>query len=232
VIHPGDIIESLLHYFFPHVCDLCGTDIITRDSCLCGRCLAELPETGFEKLVGNPVERKFYGRLPVEQASAHLYFGKSSRVAELVHQVKYRSNRQLGLQLGKLMGNSLLLSGRFLPDIMIPIPLFNKRERSRGYNQSLLLCEGIAAYLNIPVRNDVILRPEHTETQTKKGRIERWKNIEGRFLVAEPEVIRGKHVLLVDDVITTGATIESCGAEILKVNGTSLSIATLCVAFS
>lgn len=232
MIHPGDIIESLLHYFFPHVCDLCGSDVLAKNSCLCGRCIAEMPETGFEKMEGNPVERKFYGRLPLQHASAHLYFGKSSLVAELVHQVKYRSNKQLGLQLGQLMGNSLLLSGRFLPDIIIPIPLFKKRERARGYNQSLLLCEGIAAYLKVPVRNDIIIRPEHTETQTKKGRVERWKNIEGRFMLAEPEILRGKHVLLVDDVITTGATLESCGTEILKIAGTRLSIATLCIAFS
>lgn len=227
-----EIKESLLHLLFPHICDGCGSDLISKESVLCMRCIEALPQTDFEFHPGNPVEKKFYGRLPLQHASAFCYFGKESLMQQMVHQVKYRGNRELGIQLGKLMGDALKKAGRFDVDVLIPLPLFPDKERKRGYNQSLLLCEGIATQLNKPVLKDIISRPQHTETQTKKGRIERWKNIEGKFSLISPEAIRQKHVLLVDDVITTGATIESCGSELLKADDVKLSVAALCYAYS
>jgi ComF family protein len=238
-----EIKQSLLHLIFPHTCDGCGVSLGGHDGCLCLRCADALPETNFDHWPGNPVERKFYGRLPLEHAAAQYYFAKDSLLQHLVHQLKYKGNKELGLQLGRMMGDSLKRSGRFTPrsiapglnpeqliDLLIPLPLFPARERKRGYNQSAVLCEGIAEVLHIPIGYNIIIRPEHTETQTRKGRIERWKNIEGKFILTNPGIIAGKHVLLVDDVITTGATLESCGAALLQAGDAKLSVACLCTA--
>jgi ComF family protein len=226
------ILSSLLHLLFPHLCDGCGSDLLGKDSSLCLKCISTLPITGFEKLEGNPIEKKFYGRIPLDNATAQFYFGKSSRMQELMHLLKYRNHRELGIQLGRLMGDSLQRSGRFNVDAIIPLPLFHDREKKRGYNQSFLLCEGIRESLQKPILNNVITRPLHTETQTKKGRIERWKNIEGKFLLKDPTSIKGMKLLLVDDVITTGATLEACGSELLKAGISGLNIAALCYAYS
>lgn len=225
-----DISESLLQIVFPHVCSGCGSDLLSVESNLCLRCIDALPETDFEKHENNPVEKMFMGRLDLESAAASYYFTKESLVQHLMHQFKYKQNRDLGLQLGRMMGYQLMQSGRFKTDALIPLPLFPGKEKRRGYNQSVLLCEGIAESFNVPVFNDVIIRPEHTETQTKKGRIERWKNMEGKFFLTKPEKIEGKQLLLIDDVVTTGATLEACGAELRKAGNVRLSIATLCFA--
>lgn len=117
-----------------------------------------------------------------------------------------------------------------MPDVLVPLPLYPKKEKQRGYNQSILLCKGIAEVLALPVIDKAVIRPHHTETQTKKGRIDRWLNMEGKFLLKHPSMIKNKHVLLVDDVITTGATLEACGEEILKAEGALLSVASFAVA--
>jgi ComF family protein len=226
-----EIKESFLHVVFPHVCDGCGSDLLNIESRLCIRCLASLPETNFEIHPNNPVEKDFWGRLPIISGSAHLYFTKESLVQHLMHQLKYRGNKDLGVQLGRIMGNALKSSNRFNNvDALIPLPLFPSKEKKRGYNQAKVLCDGIAEIMNLPVLSNVIIRPQHTETQTKKGRIERWKNIEGKFKLIDPIAIHNKHLLLIDDVVTTGATLEACGNELLSVNNVKLSVATLCIA--
>ena len=226
-----EIKESILHVVFPHVCDGCGSDLLNVESRLCIRCLASLPETNFEIYPNNPVEKDFWGRLSIISGSAHLYFTKESLIQHLMHQLKYKGNKELGLQLGRIMGAALKLSNRFNGiDALIPLPLFPSKERKRGYNQAKVLCDGIAEVLHLPVLSNVIIRPQHTETQTKKGRIERWKNIEGKFKLANSEAIQNKHLLLVDDVVTTGATLEACGNELLVAQNVKLSVATLCVA--
>jgi ComF family protein len=190
-----------------------------------------LAETNFEIHPNNPVEKDFWGRLPIVNASALLYFTKESLVQQLMHQLKYKGNKDLGLQLGRLMGNALKNAARFNEiDALVPLPLFPSKEKKRGYNQATILCEGIAEILSLPVLNEVITRTQHTETQTKKGRIERWKNIEGKFQLIDPQAIQNKHLLLVDDVVTTGATLEACGNELLTAENVKLSVATLCVA--
>lgn len=226
-----EIKESLLHVVFPHVCDGCGSDLLNIESRLCIRCLSSLPETNFEIHPNNPVEKDFWGRLPLINAAAHLYFTKESLVQHLMHQLKYKGNKDLGLQLGRLMGNALKNVSRFNKiDALVPLPLYPSKEKKRGYNQATVLCEGIAEILSVPILNKVITRPQQTETQTKKGRIERWKNMEGKFQLIDPLAIKDKHLLLVDDVVTTGATLEACGNELLNAPNVKLSIATLCVA--
>jgi ComF family protein len=224
-----DIKESLLQLVFPHVCDGCGSDLLNLESQLCLRCLYALPETNFEKHAGNPVEKNFWGRLPLQSATAQYYFTKESLMQRLMHQFKYKGNKDLGLQFGRLMGISLRDSKRFdNVDALIPLPLFPSKEKKRGYNQAAILCEGIAEIIPLQVLNNVIARPQHTDTQTKKGRIERWKNIEGKFELVNSSAIENKHLLLIDDVVTTGATLEACGIELLKMKNVRLSIATLC----
>ena len=226
-----EIKESLLHVVFPHVCDGCGSDLLNIESRLCIRCVASLPETNFEQHTGNPVEKIFWGRMPLVNAAAHFYFTKESLMQHLMHQFKYKSNKDLGMQLGRMMGNALKSSNRFNSiNALVPLPLFPSKEKKRGYNQATVLCEGMSEVLSLPVLNNVVTRPQHTDTQTKKGRIERWKNIEGKFQLIDSRAIQNKHLLLVDDVVTTGATLEACGNELLAAENVKLSIATLCVA--
>src|SRR5258705_5235153 len=226
-----EIKDSLLQVVFPHVCDGCGSDLLNIESRLCIRCVASLPETNFEQHASNPVEKTFWGRIPLLNAAAHFYFTKESLMQRLMHQFKYKGNRDLGLQMGRMMGYSLKSSNRFTGiSGLVPLPLFPFKEKKRGYNQATILCEGMAEILSLPILNNIITRPEHTETQTKKGRIERWRNIEGKFHLINSGLIQNKHLLLVDDVITTGATLESCGNELLTAENVKLSVATLCVA--
>lgn len=226
-----EIKESVLNLFFPHVCAGCGSDLLDIQNSLCLKCINNMPQTQFHLHAGNPVEKHFWGRITVTNATAQYYFTKESLMQHLMHQLKYKGNKELGLFMGKLMGHQLLQAERFAGiNALIPLPLFPAKERKRGYNQATVLCKGIAAVMNIPVWEDVIIRNEHTETQTKKSRVERWQNMEGKFELINPEKIRNKHLLLVDDVVTTGATLEACGHELLQQGNTKLSIATLCYA--
>jgi ComF family protein len=227
-----EIKESFLHLLFPHVCTGCGSDLLSEESMLCMRCMDAMPETSFELHSNNPVEKKFWGRLPLVSATAQFYFTKESLMQHLMHQFKYKGNKELGLQFGRIMGDQLQRSDRFHIDALIPLPLFPVKEKRRGYNQATVLCNDMADNMKIPVLDKVIIRPQHTETQTKKGRIERWKNMEGKFVLTNAKAISNKHVLLIDDVVTTGATLEACGNELLKAENVQLSVATLCVTSS
>ncbi len=214
---------------FPHICAGCGTDNLPRQSSLCLRCITALPDTNFEYHPGNPVEKLFWGRIPLAAATAQFYFAKETLVQRLVHRFKYKGELELGRQLGRLMGDRIKQSGRFDADALVPLPLFPAKEKKRGYNQSLILCRGMSESMRVPVLDKIITRPRPTGTQTRKGRIERWENMEGKFLLREPAIISGRHILLVDDVVTTGATLEACGSELLRAGNVKLSLATLCV---
>lgn len=212
------------------MCAGCGTDQLSRESPICLDCLSSLPATLFHMHGNNPVEKIFWGRLPVTCATAQYYFTKESLVQRLLHQLKYRGNRDLGTFLGRMMGQQLAQSNRFLQvEALVPLPLFPARERSRGYNQAALLCAGIAEFLQKPVLQHAVVRKTPTATQTRKSRLQRWQNMEDRFELREGAGLEGKHLLLVDDVVTTGATLEACGRELLKAPDVRLSIATLCL---
>ena len=227
-----EIKDSLLHLAFPHVCEGCGTDNLQLEHLLCLRCSSSLPSTNFHLHANNPIEKIFWGRIPLTCATAQYYFTKESLMQHLMHQFKYKGNEEVGLFLGKLMGWAMKESNRFTNiDALIPLPLHKSKEHKRGYNQAAVLCEGISSVTNKPVWKDVVARPEQTETQTKKHRVERWQNMEGKFLLVNEPAIEDKHVLLVDDVVTTGATLEACGSELLKAKNLQLSIATLCFSF-
>ncbi len=176
------------------------------------------------------MEKKFWGRIALASAMSELYFSKGSMVQNMIHEFKYRGNKKAGHFFGNLMGKSLLNSNRFSIDVIIPLPLFERKEKLRGFNQAEILCNGIGEILNKPVVKNNVIRKVFTETQTKKHRIERWKNVEGIFYVSNPKELEGRHILLVDDVITTGATIDACATEILKIKNITLSVASLAIA--
>ncbi len=175
----------------------------------------------------------FWGRIPLTSATAQFYFTRHSGIQQLMHELKYRGNKDLGIYLGRIMGSQLAATHRFrYVDALIPLPLFAAKEKKRGFNQAELLCRGMGEVMNVGVLKNVVSRISHTETQTKKNRTERWQNMKGRFRVNDQEALRGKHVLLVDDVVTTGATLEACGKVILEAENCRVSIATLCISSS
>ena len=220
--------RDLLHLFFPHYCEGCGNDNVEDNQFLCLQCLAKLPETNFFKAPGNPVEKTFYGRLPVHAAGAAYYFTKDSLIQHLVTELKYKNKRDLGIYLGRLTALQLAQSDRFSDiAVIIPLPLNDKRLQERGYNQAALIAEGISSVLDIPVSTKAVKRKLFTETQTKKDRVSRWQGMQNVFEVSHLKALEGKHVLLVDDIVTTGATLEACGSAVLQVTGTKLSIATV-----
>lgn len=220
--------RSLLHIFYPHLCAGCGNNSLHEDQLLCTRCTNDLPLTGFHYFPDNPVENIFRGRIPVTSATAWLYFTKDSSTQRLIHLLKYKNRQEIGIHFGRKLGKALITCGRFDDiDLLVPLPLFAARERKRGYNQAAVICKGISDSMGLPVNTRIISRSLQGGTQTQRTRIERWQNITGGFVLNDPSSIEGKHVLLVDDVITTGATLEACGQELLKAEKTRLSIVAL-----
>lgn len=206
--------------------------MIDKENFICLQCIHDLPVTNFAMHANNPLEKKFWGRLSLTSAMSELYFSKDSIVQNMIHEFKYRGNKKIGQYFGNMIGRSLLNSNRFDVDVIVPLPLFIRKEKMRGFNQAEILCDGIAEMIKRPVISKNVIRKFFTESQTRKHRIERWKNVEGIFFVNDKKSLEGKHILLVDDVVTTGATLEACGIEILKVAGTKLSVAALAMAVS
>lgn len=213
------------HLFYPHNCEGCGTDMIGDDYFLCAKCMHALPVTGFFAKPGNPVEKLFYGRVPVTNAGASFYFTKDSLLQHLLIQLKYKGNKESGFFLGRAMGYALQQSARFSDiDLLVPLPLHPKKKHTRGYNQAALICEGISEVWHKPFAPDALTRTHFTSTQTRQNRVSRLRNMENVFGVLDADLIKDKHVLLIDDVITTGATLESCTAAMLAVEGVKVSI--------
>jgi ComF family protein len=223
--------NGLTQLFFPHTCYGCGSDLLSEESLLCLRCLNDLPETNFAKHANNPIEKIFWGRIPVITAMTGFYFSKHAIIQTLIHQLKYKGKKEVGVFLGNRLAMQLKDSNRFNQiDALIPLPLFPDKLKKRGYNQAAVIADGMSEVLGIPVLNNIITRKLFTETQTRKGRTDRWQNVKESFALLNYEAIQNKHVLLVDDVITTGATTEACGSVLLSANNVSLSIAALAFA--
>lgn len=220
--------EDFWFLFFPHVCDACGSALHKNEGPVCFKCLYELPRTDYCKDLENPVFDLFTGRLKIEKATALFTFHKGSRFRKLLHSLKYKNKPEIGVLLGKELGAEMLKSKNFGGiDFIIPVPLHPNRQKQRGYNQSEMIGEGISKVTKIPLLINNLIRDKETVTQTKMTKEERWKNVSGKFFVSNSEQIKNKHILLVDDVLTTGSTIEACGEILLSVEGLKLSIAVL-----
>jgi ComF family protein len=221
-------IKDFWFLLFPHVCEACGNILYKNEETICIKCLYELPRTDYCYDEENPVTILFTGRLNISKATALFSFHKGSRFRKLLHNLKYKSKPEIGILLGKELGAEMLKSGNFNDiDYIIPVPLHPKREKQRGYNQSNVIGYGISEITKIPLMPDNLTRNIETVTQTKINKEDRWKNVSGKFLISDPVVLKNKHVLLVDDVVTTGSTLEACGETLLTVPGLKLSIAVL-----
>jgi len=227
-INPFDDFINLL---FPDLCILCGRALQKNEHQLCLSCLHDIPKTNYHLIEGNPIEKRFWGKVPIFRATSYFFFQKGSSFQKLLHILKYKGNKEIGEILGKYAAIDLLDSPDFTSiDFIIPVPLHPKKYKLRGYNQSEWISKGISEILNKPLDTTTLLRVRENPTQTKKTVFERFENTEGIFELSNTTLLAGKHVLLVDDVLTTGSTLEACARALLETQGIKISIFTLAVA--
>ena len=225
------ILSDFWGLIFPRVCLGCQEPLARGEDHLCTGCRAQLPYTDYHLLpaADNPLARRFWGKLPVRHALSYLRFLRRGRVQHLLHQLKYQGQRDVGLALGGWYGHDLRQAG-FTFDLIVPVPLHPRKLAKRGFNQSDPFAEGLAAALSTPWLPNALHRTTHTDSQTRKNRVQRWQNVAEVFEVADVAAIQGKHVLVVDDVLTTGATLEACAAVLLAAGAKEVSIATIACA--
>jgi ComF family protein len=226
-----DFWDDFISLLFPRLCYACGNHLLRNEKLICTECYILIPRTNFHEDTDNPVAQLFWGRCLIEKAAAFSYYNKGSRIRNLIHNLKYRGIQEIGYELGRIYGLTLKNSG-FTGDIdiIIPVPLHPSKKRVRGFNQSELISSGISDASRLPVDISSLVRVSVSATQTKRSRYDRWTNVEGIFRVLDPQAIAGKHILLVDDVITTGSTVESCTNELRGIEGVRVSVVSLAYA--
>jgi ComF family protein len=224
-------LNDSLNLFFPELCCGCGNYLFPQEEGICDFCFYHLPRTGFHHHAENPVAGIFSGRVRIMGAASFLYFKKAGMVRNIVHALKYKGRTDLGLILGKEYGKELKSAGTFSEcSLIVPVPLHWKKLRTRGYNQCEAFASGLSDSLGIPLSTDSLRRNVPSETQTHKSRFSRWNNVSGSFSVSGHFSMENTRILLVDDVITTGATIESCIRAIMAAGCREVAVATLAYA--
>ncbi|MFN8206753.1 MAG: ComF family protein [Bacteroidales bacterium] len=223
-------LDDFIALLYPRICAGCSATLYRQERWLCSRCLYHLPRTNFHRWRNNPVEMIFWGRVPVQYATAGFYFHKKGRFQKIVHEFKYRGGKELGQELGRIIGYDLAGSCFTESSLIVPVPLHISKLRKRGYNQSECIARGLSEVMDRPLDLESLQRAVPSSTQTRKSRFERWKNVEEIFCLRNPECFSNQHVLLVDDVVTTGATLEACAGTVLQSANSRVSIVTLAVA--
>jgi len=224
------MLKDLINLLYPLQCLACRKNLHENEFLICLECLFHLPKTNFHNDPLNAVCKLFWGRAEVEMATAFLFFSKAGKVQHLIHQLKYSKKPEIGVFLGKLFGKDLLKSPKFQEiDVIVPVPLHPRKTKIRGYNQSEKIAIGLSQTMNVPVDISSFVRRTNTETQTRKNRFSRWENVKEVFAVNDENALKNKHILLVDDVITTGATIEGCIRKLTAIEGTRVSVVSLAI---
>ncbi len=222
------ILEDFISLFYPRYCRGCLNSLAKGEELICTQCLLEMPKSYYHLQQDNPFFQKFRGRLPVKHVMALFKFVKESRVQQVLHALKYKQQPELGQMLGRVYGKDLFeaaYSDSF--DLIVPVPLHSSRRRIRGYNQSEEFGKGLSNILDVPCDDTYMKRAARTETQTHKSKLSRWENVNRIFQVVDQSLIAERRILLVDDVVTTGATLEACGQALLNAGCRELSIACI-----
>ena len=217
--------KDLLSLVYPQICQVCGKSLFKSERIVCMKCFRHLPRTRFKVDNDNLAAQVFWGRVPLNWVYAGFYYNKGNAVQKLIHLFKYRGFQDVGYFLGEEVGKALC-DIPVLDDIscIIPVPLHPRKQKKRGFNQSEILARGIAGKINTEVKASILYRRNFSSTQTKKTKYERWQNVESIFELRNMKEIEGKHIILVDDVITTGATIEACASVLLKAENVKISV--------
>ncbi len=224
------IFNNLLDFLYPRTCEVCGRLLTEGEELLCTYCFMDLPRTGFHRYRDNPVAALFWGRARVEYASSFIYFEKGSRYQELFHRLKYQGRKDIGIELGRLFGRELGDSPFANSDIIVPVPLHPKKEKKRGYNQSEMIARGLGLSLKMDINSHDLIRAVDSGSQTRHGRYERFLNMEGIFQVREASSFMDLSLILVDDVVTTGSTLEACCVPLLNSGAREIMVLTLAMA--
>src|SRR5260221_13677056 len=224
-------LADFVSFLLPELCAACRESLMANEQLICTDCLYNLPFTNFHLQADNIVARQFWGKIELESAYALYYFTKGGKIQNLMHQFKYKGMHEIGNLLGNIAGEQLTKNDIFnTVDYIIPVPLHKKRLKQRGFNQSECFAAGLAQKLNAAVEDNNLVRTIATDTQTQKLRFARFENMQEVFTIKNPDKLINKHILLMDDIITTGSTLEACGLQLLKIPGLKLSIATIAYA--